>query len=77
MILHLNLIERFPEYQDRIKSLLETNATFSALAKYYGDVLEEIRDSADETRPDVERLRRRQQDLETEMLSIIEEKSRP
>ncbi|RDD60758.1 hypothetical protein [Ferruginivarius sediminum] len=77
MTLHLNLIERFPEYRERIKDLLETNATFTNLAKRYGEVAEQVREGRDESDPDAERLKRRKLDLETEMLSILQEKSRP
>lgn len=77
MALHLNLIERFPEYKERIKGLLETNPTFHDLARQYGEVAEQLHGKPDETDPEGEKLRRRRADLESELLYIIEEKSRP
>ncbi len=77
MTLHLNLIERFPEYQEKIRNLLETNSTFLNVAQRYGEVSEQLGSTPDETDPEHERLLRRRADLESELLYIMEEKSRP
>lgn len=77
MTLHLNLIERFPEYREKIKNLLETNPTFLNLAQRYGEVSEQLSSRPDEGDPEHERLLKRRADLESELLYIMEEKSRP
>jgi uncharacterized protein YdcH (DUF465 family) len=74
MTLHLNPIERFPEYRERITHLLEINMTFANLAKRYGEIAEQVRENRDESDPEAARLKL---DLQTEMLSILQEKSRP
>lgn len=71
-----HLIERFPERSDVIRSLSETNAKFKDLIADHHDVCEELaRMDAVESEANPERrdeLKRRQADLEEELMLITE-----
>ena len=72
-------IDRFPEQEETIRTLYETNTSFEALAREHCAVSEQLgrheAGGAEEER-DFETLRRRRAALEEEMLIIMDQSSR-
>jgi len=74
-----HLIERFPEMEERIRTLWQTNAAFEALTHRHGEVSEQLQRYAGEgAEPgrEAEELRRRRAALEEEMMTIMDQSSR-
>jgi uncharacterized protein YdcH (DUF465 family) len=74
----LNLIERFPEFENVIRKLLDSHTDFNEKAHEFTEVQDRLREA--ETRSDSpqeeERLRKRHEALREELLSIMEDHSR-
>ncbi len=70
---HLNLIERYPEYEAQIRSLSESSSSFNEKAHEFSEVSEQLGEAEQSgSRPDeVDRLRRRQKALQSELLGLM------
>jgi uncharacterized protein YdcH (DUF465 family) len=74
-----HLIGRFPDREDNIRELWQTNAAFESLAHQHSEVsgcLHRLSGGDPETSHNAEILRRRQAALEEEMLIIMDQSSR-
>lgn len=74
-----HLIGRFPDKENEIRQLWQTNAAFESLAHRHSEVSERLRSlsgQGGEPGREAEELRRRQAALEDEMLTIMDQSSR-
>ena len=75
---HMNLIERYPEYEAQIRALTETNPAFNTMAHEFNAVCEELSRAHGGADADLdpEDLQRRKQALQDEMEMLLRQTSR-
>lgn len=71
-----DLIKRFPEDEETIRQLIESDANFDSLCQEYNDIGDELRrlerTSAPDAAIEAERLKMRRRAVEEELLTRIE-----
>ncbi len=74
------VLDRFPDYRQRIQDLYDTSMNFNGLCREYGSVSEAIGRLEGSAAPDAEveaaALRRRRADLEDELLAMMQQTAR-
>ncbi len=74
------VLDRYPDYRQRIRDLYDTSANFNGLCREYGSVSEAIsrlEGSAEaNARVEAEGLRRRRAGLEVELLAMMQQTAR-
>lgn len=75
---HLNLIERFAEYEEQIRELTETNPAFNTIAHEFNQVADELdrAEAREGTDTNTDTLRRRKQALQDETLMLLRQSTR-
>ncbi|MDH3793030.1 MAG: hypothetical protein OEU09_24480 [Rhodospirillales bacterium] len=74
------LLDRFPEYDEKIHDLFETSTNFNTLCREYGSLTGALDRLESSTEPnagiEVKKLRTRRADLEDELLAMMQQTAR-
>jgi uncharacterized protein YdcH (DUF465 family) len=74
------MLDRFPEYDERIHDLFETSTNFNTLCREYGSLTEALDRLESSAEPnagiEAKKLRTRRADLEDELLAMMQQTAR-